>query len=80
MNRIVYMVLRNCYKVPIWFYQLCRLSKPSDTHTEEERYGFLKNIVTKVNKTGRVTVKCFGIEHIPKQDGFIMFPDRKSVV
>ena len=78
MNRIVYMVLRNCYKVPIWFYQLCRLSKPSDTHTEEERYGFSKNIVTKVNKTGRVTVKCFGIEHIPKQDGFIMFPNHQG--
>lgn len=72
------MVLRNCYRVPIWFYQLCRLSKPSDSHTEEERYRFLKNVVKKVNKTGRVTVKCFGTEHIPKQDGFIMFPNHQG--
>lgn len=78
MNRIAYMVLRNFYRVPIWFYQLCSLCKPSDTHTEEEKYGFLKKIVTKVNKTGRVTVECFGTEYIPKKDGFIMFPNHQG--
>lgn len=78
MNRIVYMVLRNVYRVPIWFYQICRMSRPEDTHTEEEKYGYLRQLVTKVNKTGRVTVKSFGAEQIPDQDGFIMFPNHQG--
>lgn len=78
MNRIAYMVLRNFYRVPIWFYQICRMGSPSDTHTEEERYGYLRQIVTKVNKTGRVTVKSFGTEQIPDKDGFILFPNHQG--
>ncbi len=78
MNRIAYMVLRNFCRVPIWFYQICRMSSPSDTHTEEEKYGYLRKLVTKVNKTGRVTVKSFGTEQIPDQDGFILFPNHQG--
>ena len=72
------MVLRNCYRVPAWFYRLCRLSRPSDPHTDEEKYGFLQNVVKEVNRTGRVTVKCSGREHIPEKDGFIMFPNHQG--
>lgn len=54
MNRIIYMVLRNIYRVPFWFYQLCRLCRADDPHTEEERYGFLHRLVKEVNRTGRL--------------------------
>lgn len=72
------MVLRNLFQAPIWFYQICSLGKSSDTHTEEERYGYLKRLVTKVNRTGRVKVKCFGAENLPKEDGFILFPNHQG--
>ncbi len=72
------MVLRNCYRVPAWFYRLYRLSRLSDPHTDEEKYGFLQNVVKEVNRTGRVTVKCSGREHIPEKDGFIMFPNHQG--
>ena len=57
MKRIVYMVLRNIYRLPLWFYQLCRLCRADDSHTEEERYAFLHRLVKIINRTGRVEVK-----------------------
>lgn len=79
MNRIIYMVLRNIYRVPFWFYQLCRLCRADDPHTEEERYEFLHRLVKEVNRTGRVKVNCFGAEKLPEKNGFILFPNHQGL-
>lgn len=79
MNRILYMVLRNIYRIPFWFYQLCRLGRADDSHTEEERYDFLHRLVKKINQTGRVEVKCFGAEKLPEKNGFILFPNHQGL-
>lgn len=79
MHRIIYMVLRNIYRVPFWFYQLCRLRRADDPHTEEERYAFLHHLVKIVNRTGRVEVQCFGREKLPEKNGFIFFPNHQGL-
>lgn len=79
MNRIIYMILRNIYRVPFWFYQLCRLSRADDSHTEEERYSFLRRVVRIVNRTGRVQVKCFGSDRLPQENGFVLFPNHQGL-
>lgn len=79
MNRIVFMVIRNIFHVPGWFYKLCKLGKDDDTHTEQERYDFLRDMVTKVNKSGRVTIEVHGRSNLPEKDGFIMFPNHQGL-
>lgn len=79
MKRIVYMVIMNIFRVPGWFYKLCKLGKEDDTHTEQERYDFLRNMVTKVNKSGRVTIDVYGQSNLPEKDGFIMFPNHQGL-
>ena len=79
MNRIAYMVLRCLPCVPTWFYRVWKLGRPSDTHTEQERYDYLRNIVKKVNRAGRVEVTGYGMEHIPDENGFILFPNHQGL-
>lgn len=79
MNRIALMVIKNLFRIPCWFYKLCVMGRPDDTHTEQERYDFLRNVVTKVNRSGRVKVEAYGTEHIPKEDGFIFFPNHQGL-
>lgn len=79
MNRIAYMVMKNIFRVPAWFYKLCRLGREEDTHTEQEKYDFLRDIVTKVNKSGRVTIEVHGCSNLPEQNGFIMFPNHQGL-
>lgn len=79
MNRIVYMVLRNIFHAPIWFYHIWNMGRNSDKHTVQERYDYLRGAVREVNRTGRVTVKGSGIENIPEENGFILFPNHQGL-
>lgn len=79
MRRIVLMLIRNMIRVPGWMYHIWKLGRPNDTHTEEERYNYLRSIVKRVNKSGRVTVEGSGEDNIPKDNGFIFFPNHQGL-
>lgn len=79
MNRIAYMVLRNLIRAPIWFYHICKFGKQGDSHTEQQEYDYLRNVVKNVNRTGRVEVEVHGLENIPPKNGFILFPNHQGL-
>lgn len=79
MKRIMLMLTRNIFRVPGWLYHIWRLGRPHDTHSEEERYNYLRNIVKQVNISGRVTVDGSGEENLPKDNGFILFPNHQGL-
>ncbi len=79
MERIALMVFKSLPKVPYWFYRICRYGRMDDDHTEKERYDYLRKIVKKVNVSGRVEVKGYGIENLPEEDGFVLFPNHQGL-
>lgn len=79
MNRIVYMVARNLFQAPIWFYNLFKFAREDDTHTELERFNYVKNMVKTINRKGRVTIEVHGVENLPEENGFVMFPNHQGL-
>ena len=79
MRRIAYMVVKNLFRIPTWFYKLYKFGKENDTHTEQERYDFLRNVVKQVNKSGHVTIEASGISNLPEENGFILFPNHQGL-
>lgn len=79
MNRIVYMVIKNCFRAPNWFYHLFLFAREDDPHTEQERFDYVKNMVRTINKTGHVSIEVYGVEHLPKENGFVMFPNHQGL-
>lgn len=79
MNRITYMVLRNIYRAPVWFWHVWRMGRKNDKHTEQERYDYLRNAIIQINRTGRVHIKSTGAENIPAEGGFILFPNHQGL-
>lgn len=79
MNRILYMVVRNLFRAPVWLYRIWKLGLPGDTHTYEQRYDYIRHVVKSVNKTGRVDVEVHGIENLPSENGFILFPNHQGL-
>lgn len=78
MKRIALMVIRLFYIVPYWFIKLCIMGN-SDKYDEEMRYQFLHNLVKKVNKAGRVTIISKGAENLPKEKGYVIFPNHQGM-
>lgn len=79
MNRIIYMVFMNLFHAPIWLLTISRFGKEEDRHTPQERYDYIAIMVRKIIKRGRVTVTTTGIEHIPGNNGFILFPNHQGL-
>ena len=79
MKRIVYMVIMNLFYAPIWLTTIARMAREDDRHTVQERYDYIAGMVKRIIKWGRVTVKVRGQENIPKENGFILFPNHQGL-
>lgn len=79
MNRIFYMVVRNFYRVPVWFYKIWKMGIHKERYTLKERYDYIRHVVKNVNQSGRVEVIVKGIENLPVENGFILFPNHQGL-
>lgn len=50
----------------------------SDKYTYEEKHQCARDVVNVIAKKGRVTVDVFGIENIPKENGFVMYSNHQG--
>jgi 1-acyl-sn-glycerol-3-phosphate acyltransferase len=78
MKRIALMVLTCIFRLPIWFYHIFRLCD-IQKYDRETRYSYLHKLVPIVNRRGRVTIECHGLENLPKENGYIMFPNHQGM-
>lgn len=79
MKRILMMVFRNLIYVPFGWIRLCYYASHVDKYTEEQRYNMLKKIVYRANWGGKITIDAHGIENIPKENGFIFYPNHQGL-
>lgn len=79
MKRIILMVFRNIILVPFMWCKLCYYASHVDKYTEEQHYKMLKFIVLRANKGGNVKIEVKGQENIPKENGFMFFPNHQGL-
>ena len=79
MERILMMVFRNIFRVPFMWIKLCYRAAHSDKYTDNEHNEFFKYIVKRANIGGNVTIKSYGQENIPEEDGFMFFPNHQGM-
>lgn len=78
MERIMLMVIRSFFQLPFWLIKImkyCDVNK----YSEQTRYSFLRKLTTIVNKRGRVTIKSYGIENIPTDNGYIIYGNHQGL-
>lgn len=79
MKRILLMVFRNLLLVPAAWIRLCYHASHPDKYSEEEHYVLLRYITFKANRGGNVTIDTHGIENLPKENGFMFFPNHQGL-
>ena len=79
MKRILLMVLRNLIRLPGLLIKLWKYSSNVYKYTYEERNKFLKYIVHIANKGGNVKIESYGVENIPNEYGFMLFPNHQGM-
>jgi len=78
MIRIALIVLRSFFYLPYYFYNIFKLCN-TEKDDAETRYAFIHRVVSVVNRRGRVKVECHGLENLPKESGYIMFPNHQGL-
>lgn len=72
------MVLKLLYFIPYLFFRLYQLGN-IQKYDEETRYGFVRKVAIKANRKGRVKIASYGISNLPKENGYIMFPNHQGL-
>lgn len=78
MKRIVLMFLRSFFVLPYYLFRLFKLCN-IEKYDNVTRYNFLRDLAPIVNRRGRVTVDVSGTENIPKENGYIIFPNHQGM-
>lgn len=78
MERIILLILKRIFIVPYWYLQIFLCAK-SRKMSNEKKYEIIRKIVMGVNQAGNVNITCRGLENLPDQNGYIMFPNHQGL-
>ncbi len=78
MERIILMIIKRIFIAPYWLYLICKYGN-TEKYSEEERYRVLSNIVKKVNRAGNIKIISDGEENLPKENGYVLFPNHQGL-
>lgn len=78
MKRIILMVISLGLKTFYYFSILLYISNKKNKDLIKN-YALLRKMTISANKAGRVTIEALGLENLPKEDGFVMFPNHQGL-
>lgn len=74
--RIARMVLSLLFAVPIYIFKFWWLGRH---RSKAELFEYIKKKTKRANKAGKVKIEVHGEENIPKEDGFVVFPNHQGL-
>ena len=77
-KRLTMMILRNILIVPFSLFQLFWYAKSTKV-SEEKKYKLIRRIGHYGCKSGNVTVHGYGLENLPTESGYIMYPNHQGL-
>lgn len=78
MWRIVLMVTRLILRAPYYVFRIWRLGRGENIDYAKS-FAYIKKVTKIANRAGRVVIEAYGVENIPKEDGFIFFPNHQGL-
>ncbi len=78
MFRLIYVIIRNLFRAP---YMITRMRYEADhpeRFSEKKRYELDRHAIRIMCKTGKIKTVCFGKENLPKEGGYIMYPNHQG--
>ena len=78
MKRIVMMVLRLGLFSIYYFVLLC-IKSNARVKDFNKNYQLISKMTARVNKAGKVKIEASGIENLPRENGFVLFPNHQGL-
>lgn len=79
MRRIILMFIANLFRLPYMLFKLFHMTSHKDRYDKFARYSCLHRFVRWANWGGRVKIAAYGIENLPSEPGYIMYPNHQGL-
>jgi len=77
MWRMPYVIARNLFVLPGILKKMQRMVEPG-IYNEEECYKYAHYIVDLMHRTGHIRTTAYGVENLPKEGGYVMYPNHQG--
>ena len=79
MNRIVRIVLRNIFRLPVYYWKLCRYARHPERYTYEEMWAYIHKVLKRVLATSNVELEVTGTEHLVQEGGYMLYGNHQGM-
>ena len=78
MLRYYYAILISIPLIIYYVVKIRLMMRHPDDYSEKYRYGVARNMVKYTMRNARIITKCFGTENLPKEGGYLMYPNHQG--
>ena len=78
MLRFLYVIIMNLFRAPYIIPKMRREAEHPERYTEEEGYNLARHVIRLMKLSGKVHTKAYGTENLPKEGGYIMYPNHQG--
>lgn len=78
MIRFIYVIIINYFRIVYAVFKMRFMNTHPDLFTEQERYDFVRDRMIMVNKTGHINIEVNGLDNLPKDGGYVMYPNHQG--
>jgi 1-acyl-sn-glycerol-3-phosphate acyltransferase len=78
MFKIFYVIFMNLFRAPYVIPKMRKYADHPEKYSEAMRYSLVQHVIYLMNKTGRITTKAYGLENLPEEGGYMMYPNHQG--
>ncbi len=78
MVRFWFIIIFSIPYIIFFLVHCCYIKLRRDRYTEESRYKIARRVIGMVKKIGFIKTKVYGVENLPKDGGYVMYPNHQG--
>lgn len=78
MFNLFYVIFLNLHRAPYIIPKMRKQANHPERYTDKQRYSLIHHVIYLMNKTGRFKTVATGLENLPQEGGYIMYPNHQG--
>lgn len=78
MWRFYYTIGRNIIRLPKLIATMRHMANHPEEYSEADCYRYMQQICSLMQRTGHVRTEAFGLEHLPAEGGYMLYPNHQG--
>lgn len=78
MIKFLYVIFVNLFRAPYIIPKMRYQANHPEKYSEQKRYALVRHAITLMKRSGRIHTKFYGEENLPKEGGYIMYPNHQG--